>query len=112
MQKIIIFVFIFSLFGCDSDNESNDEISCEAPIQIIGFENRELADGYLISFTSETDIDLKSMEFTSKYKDLTIYEVFISSKIIHADSGDETLEKIQCESEVKSIQYNNTDVAS
>ncbi len=109
MYKIIIVIFTLSLLGCNSGKETINEISCEEPVEIIGAENKELANGYLISFMSETDIDLVSMEFTSKYEDLTIYEVFSSSKILHVDSSDETLEKIQCESEVTAIHYNNLD---
>lgn len=103
--------FTIAKLDCESYgrtvNEMVDEIPCENPVDIFNSEKREIAKGYLISFTKNTDVDLLSQEYLKKYQDLKIHTIINSDlKIIRAESGDITLQKIQCESKVTSIENN------
>ncbi len=96
-----------SLIGFDFDDKSNsDEANlCNYPVEIVGIEDKELAN----VFVDSVDITKISTVSMQKYNDLTIYSTYESSISFHGDSGDETLENIPCEEDIISIQYNLAD---
>lgn len=105
MKILFGVIIVLGLVGCGSHSESNASSICADPIEIVGEEQRELANGYLVTFDESVDVNVKSVEFLEKYADLEVYSTFSLSNVFHGNSGDQTLSEIQCEPTVESIQY-------
>jgi hypothetical protein len=82
------------------DNYAGGEVMCKQPIEVL------YSKGYIVSFEKSVDLEVISAEYLKKYKDLEIYSNFSLLNGFHGNSGDKTLQSIQCEASVKSIQYN------
>ena len=88
------------------DNYAGGEVMCKQPIEVLYSKQKLTAKGYIVSFEKSVDLEVVSAEYLKKYKDLEIYSNFSSLNGFHGNSGDKTLQSIQCEASVKSIQYN------
>ncbi len=116
MKPFLIAIVIFMLASCNSDgdkisgtgeeNYAGSGVMCERPINVIYSKQKHTAKGYIVSFNKSVDLDSISAEYLKKYDDLEIYSHFSSLNAFHGNSGDKTLQSIQCEQGIKSIQYN------
>lgn len=95
-------VFLAFLYGCDHGDNS----LCENPIEFSN-EADATTHGYLIGFEVSVSAESEAARLQEKYIDLEIYAIFPSSNGVHANSSDETLEHIRCESNIVSLTYNN-----
>ena len=79
---------------------------CDEPVELLGANQREFADGYIVAFDDSVDVSARSAELAEQYPDLVVLSVFQASGSFLGDSSEETLESIRCESGVTAIEFN------
>jgi hypothetical protein len=116
MKPFFVAILMLMLASCNADevkvsdavddNNAGGEIMCKQPIEILYSKQKHTANGYIVSFEKSVDLEGISAEYLKKYKDLEIYTKFSSLNGFHGNSSNKTLQSLQCEKSVKSIQYN------
>jgi hypothetical protein len=103
MKNLILLITILLLIGCD---ETTDPNTCLNSVEVTGVRS-EVNIGYIVTFEQEINIDTITTEFLNKYQDLTIFNTYQVINGFHGDFGPDTLEQIQCEDGVNSIEFNS-----
>jgi hypothetical protein len=104
MKNCCILIVTLLLVGCAGEDKQSD-FMCDDPIAVQGYDQRDLAYGYIVSVIDSVDVSVKSVELIELYDDLEVYAVYSSSNGFHGNSGDQTLSSLRCDTEIDHIQY-------
>ena len=111
MQKLIVFIIIIGLLGCDEESAQGNGV-CSNPVEISGSlvsGNNNASILFILSFEDTVDVALKATSFVEKYNDLEVNSIFSSINGFSGNSSQDTLNNLQCEESVKSIQIDEPD---
>ena len=104
MKNSCILIVTLLLLGCAGEDKES-AFMCDEPIEVQGYDQRDLAYGYIVSVIDSVDVSVKSVELIEKYDDLEVYAVYSSSNGFHGNSGDQTLSSLRCDTDIDHIQY-------
>ena len=110
MKKLFSVILLFSLStlisGCSDSNDTAitaaSAFACDNPILISSDDNQPVP-GFIVYIDKSIDTKQVEAEFSEKYNDLTIFSSFPRNNSFYANINDETLMKIQCETDVIAI---------
>lgn len=101
---------LLPISGCSNSNGSSSiDVSprgCNEPVPLVGADQRELANGYFVTFDESVDVRVRSAELAEQHSDFVVFTAMQESNALFVDSGDATLESIRCEPGVTAIQFN------
>lgn len=100
----IVLVFVV-LYGC-SDSDQLSSSMCDNPVQ---FANQKDAttNGYIVGILDRVNVNSEATRLIEKYTDLEIYSTIETCNCFYGNSGDKTIQALQCEENVDTLSYNN-----